>query len=56
MVLGLSPKLRADGDVEKVVEEGVAFTANGPLVQAEECALCALINVACAESKPAKRS
>jgi hypothetical protein len=58
MVLELSPKSRADNDVEKLVEEGVAFTANGPLVQAapvtpEGCALRTLIDVAYAESKPA---
>jgi hypothetical protein len=56
MVVGLSQKSQAD-DIEGLMEQGVTFTADGPLVQAtpvtpEECAPRALIDVAYAESKP----
>jgi hypothetical protein len=56
-VAGLSPKLQSDNNMERLMEEGVTFTADGPLVQAapvtpEECAPRALIDVAYAESKP----
>lgn len=49
MVIGLSPKSQAGDDVERLVKEGVTFTAAGPLVQAtpvtpEECAPRALLD------------